>query len=120
MDNELLHILQHSLGLNQYGEGRQHRNHYVAGGKDIDLCRALCALGYMIERAQNNLTGGSPWFSVTPAGIDAVAFESPSPPKLTRGQKNYLEYLEVAECFDSFKHWLQYTAARKRNRQVTT
>lgn len=59
MNKELLHILQHSLGLNEYGQGNQYRNHFVAGGDDVRKCRELVALGYMRERKDNGLTGGS-------------------------------------------------------------
>lgn len=115
MRQELLHVLQHSLGLDQHGQGSQYRNHFVAGGRDIDLCRELVASGHMTERADNGLTGGMPWFSVTPNGIDAVALESPKAPpepKLTRSQKRYREYLVVGDCFESFADFLRYTTRR--------
>lgn len=46
MDSKL-RILQHSLGLDQYGAGRQYRNHFVTGeGSDgFPLCRELVAEG---------------------------------------------------------------------------
>lgn len=87
MDKDLLHILQHSLGLDKYGQGRQYRNHYVAGGDDVRKCRELVALGHMREHPANALTGGGPCFTVTRDGINAVAEHSPAPPKLTRGQQ---------------------------------
>ena len=105
---ELLHILQHSLGVDRYGQGEQYRNHYVAGGNDVERCRTLVAQGYMREQPGGQLTGGMPVFSVTAAGIDAVALQSETPPKLTRSQKRYRDYLEVAECYEDFKHYLQY------------
>ncbi len=42
-----LHILQHSLGLDQFGEGRQYRNHFAAGpgGQDFADCVALTEMG---------------------------------------------------------------------------
>ena len=114
ISTDLLQILQHSLGLNQYGEGKQYRNHYVAGGDDAAKCRELVAMGYMAERPSSELTGGDPLFQVTPAGVDVVALQSPAPPKLTRGQKRYLKYLEESDCFDSFLHFLRYEQAKKR------
>ena len=68
MDSKL-HILQHSLGLDHYGAGRQYRNHFVTGegSDDFPLCRELVAEGLMTERAGNELSGGSPVFFVTRA-----------------------------------------------------
>lgn len=105
MEKGLLHILQHTLGLNEYGEGRQYRNHFVAGGDDVRKCRELVSLGHMVERKDNGLTGGSPWFSVTQQGIDFVATNSPARPKLTRSQKRYREYLR-ADSGLSFAEWI--------------
>lgn len=34
--------------------------------------------------------------------------------QLTRSQQRYQEYLEVAECFESFFHWLCYREDRRR------
>ena len=109
MDKKLLHILQHSLGLDQYGNGRQYRNHFVTGpgSKDFDDCRALVSEGMMMEgRAPTELTGGMQLFIVTPKGVDFVALNSPEPPKLTRSQKRYREFLE-SDCGYSFGEWLR-------------
>lgn len=97
MDKAQLHILQHSLGLDQYGQGRQYRNHYVAGGKDIDHCRELVGMGYMREhKMAPELTGGGPCFVVTDRGFEAVALFSPAPPpppKVNSAKKRYLDHL---------------------------
>lgn len=104
-----LSILQHSLGLDQYGKGRQYRNHYVAGGKDIDHCRELVGMGYMREhKIAPELTGGSPCFVVTDSGFEAVALFSPAKPpepKLARAQKRYRDYLRSESC-DGFAWFL--------------
>lgn len=95
---EQLCILQHSLGLDQYGQGRQYRNHYVAGPGHhsySDLLE-LVTLSYMKERPATAISGGNPWFSVTREGIDAVAQFSPAPPpppKVNRAQKRYRDHL---------------------------
>jgi len=118
MNKELLHILQHSLGLDEYGHGNQYRNHFVAGGDDVRKCRELVALGCMRELKDNGLTGGSPWFSVTQAGIDAVALESPKrppEPKLTRSQKRYRRFLEYGDGFDSFLEFCRWDSAPERS-----
>lgn len=109
MDSKL-HILQHSLGLDQYGEGRQYRNHFVTGpgSDDFNNCRALVADGLMTERAGNELSGGDPVFSVTRNGIDFVALNSPRrppEPKLTRSQRRYREFRR-SDCGLTFAEWL--------------
>lgn len=76
LSNELLHILQHSLGVNQYGQGEMYRNRFCAGGKDIEKCQELTKLGYMVER---NPVFNDPWWSVTESGIQAVLLRSPKP-----------------------------------------
>lgn len=104
---EQLHILQHSLGVDRYGRGDQYRNHFCTGpeSKDFDLCNELVALELMRDGGPRKVMGGMHVFTVTPAGIDAVAFQSPEPPKLTRSQKRYREYL-AADCGFSFAEWL--------------
>ncbi len=112
MTKEQLHVLQHSLGVDQYGQGRMYRNHFCAGGKDVDICRSMVAMGYMIERPASELTGGDPLFHVTEAGKAAVIAESPKPPKLTRSQLRYRAFLRE-DCGASFREWLGWQKARK-------
>lgn len=111
-----LHILQHALGVDQYGlvhychEGREHygfmpnRNHFCAGGSDEDVCKELIALGYM---KLHRTTEVYPYFncSVTESGKEAVRRESPPAPKLSRSQKRYREFLH-ADTGYSFGEWL--------------
>ena len=42
-----LEILQHALGVDQYGRGEMYRNHFCAGGDDEATCRELVEMGYM-------------------------------------------------------------------------
>lgn len=116
MTSEQLHILQHSIGVDKFGQGRMDRNHFCAGGKDVDLCRSLVVLGFMVERPASELTGGDPLFHVTQAGKNAVGNESPKPPKLTRGQRRYREFLS-ADTGRKFGEWLKDSAAFKRTNQ---
>jgi hypothetical protein len=106
MDSKL-HILQHSLGLDEYGEGRQYRNHFVTGpgSDDWGHCVSLVGDGLMTQQRGNALTGGDDCFRVTPKGIDYVALNSPARPKLTRSQQRYREFLD-ADCGLSFREWL--------------
>ena len=107
-----LHILQHSLGLDQYGQGTWYRNHYVCGTghHGYDDCRALCELGLMTERGANDLTGGDSCFVVTDEGKAAVRRESPKPPRLSRGQRRYRAFLN-ADCGMKFGEWLKREGA---------
>lgn len=90
-----LHILQHSLGVDRYGQGRQYRNHFVTdeGSSDYQHCMALVEAGLMTRRPGNALSGGDDIFIVTRAGIDFVSANSPKPPRLTRSQQRYENWL---------------------------
>lgn len=76
MEKDLLQILQHSLGLDRHGRGRQYRNHFCPGGEDINKCRELVNLGFMTERPASEITGGI-LFTVTQKGIEAVLTRAP-------------------------------------------
>ncbi len=106
-----LEILQHSLGVDQYGHGRMYRNHFCAGGGDVDICRSLVELGYMREHRTTELFPDYNC-SVTEAGKEAVRQQSPKPPKLTRSQQRYREFLH-ADTGYSFGEWLKLTSARR-------
>ncbi len=105
---EHLHILQHSLGLDQYGRGQWYRNHFVTGpdGTDFADCRALVACGLMTDHGPQELAGGMHCFSVTELGMTIVREFSPLPPKLTRSQRRYEEFLK-ADCGMKFGEWLR-------------
>jgi hypothetical protein len=98
-----LQILQHALGVDQYGRGEMYRNHFCAGGKDEQVCRELVAMGYMTTFERSHL----PYYNcqVTEAGRRAMLAESPKPPRLTRSQLRYREYLK-ADTGLSFREWL--------------
>jgi hypothetical protein len=103
-----LHILQHSLGVDQFGQGDQYRNHFVTGedSVDYDNCMALVSDGLMRRRDGAGLPfGGDHLFHVTDAGKKFVAEYSPKPPKLTASQKRYQAYLD-ADSNMSFGEWL--------------
>jgi len=105
MTHAQLQILQHSLGVDEYGRGNQYRNFFCAGGKDEDTCRELVALGFM---KQHKTTEMYPYFncSVTEEGKAAMLRESPEPPKLTRSQQRYRDYLKADTGF-SFREYLE-------------
>ncbi|ADW17181.1 hypothetical protein Despr_1008 [Desulfobulbus propionicus DSM 2032] len=116
MDKELLHILQHSLGVDQYGHGEQYRNHFATdpGGKDFAKCQQLAEIGLMKDLGTRKLWGDMHCFVVTPAGKEAVALHSPAPPKISKSKRRYQEYLECADCFESFRDFLRYDTDRRR------
>lgn len=91
MKPEHLHILQHSLGLNQYGRraSDQHvnsddwngcyRNRFVTGADSPDgrLCTEMVELGYMIDHGEQKRLGNGHVFQVTQAGFEAMRAASP-------------------------------------------
>lgn len=117
-----LEILQHALGLNKYGrcaahDDRRicrdhysdtppgHRNRFCAGADDEPDCRELVMLGLMV---QHPTTAWLPYFncSVTDAGRKAVRDNSQVPPKLTRSQQRYRDFIN-ADCGATFGEWLK-------------
>lgn len=105
LNHRQLEILQHALGVDQFGRGQMYRNHFCAGGADEDTCRGLVALGYMATFTRSYL----PYYNctVTEAGKAAMIAQSPAPPKLTRGQRRYRAFLK-ADGGMSFGEWLKY------------
>jgi hypothetical protein len=106
-----LHILQHSLGLDRYGEGRQFRNHFCTGPgcTDYEDCMAMVDYGLMRLCDHRVIYGGDSAFQVTHGGIEYVALHSPKRPsekKMTRSQKRYWQYLRT-DCNESFGEWLK-------------
>ena len=103
-----LHILQHALGLDQYGQGESYRRHFVTGEGSVDHpdCMALVERGLMTRQAGSQLTGDMDAFFVTDAGRQAVRDHSPPPPKLTRSQKRYRAWLD-ADAPIPFSQWIK-------------
>ena len=97
LTNAELHILQHSLGVDQYGQGEQYRNYFVTGEGSIDHphCLALVSRALMTVRRGNALTGDMDLFHVTDLGKAVMADASPAAPKLTAGQKRYRQWLDA-------------------------
>ena len=118
--NGKLHILQHTLGLDQWGKGRQFRNHFVTGPKTTDWphCVALVAEGLMEQHASHALSGGNPWFSVTEAGKKYVAENSPAEPakpKMSRSKQRYDRFLKYGDGFESFLSYCCWDAKPERS-----
>lgn len=114
MDAKQLHILQHSLGLDEYGRGTFYRNRFVTGvgSKDHADCMALYEQGFMTRVANVEMFGGDDIFTVTEAGKLAAVENSPSPPKLTRSQQNYQDWLN----YDSDLPFIEYVKMKSHLR----
>lgn len=106
MDKDL-HILQHSLGVDDYGRGKQYRNYFAAsvGSSNFVACCRLQAKRLMAYRESDVSTLA--YFYVTELGKKFVAENSPAPQKLTRGQKRYQDFLD-ADSGMKFGEWLRY------------
>jgi hypothetical protein len=107
---EELHIVQHSLGCDQYGRGTRYRNHFCASsgpGSNVGVCESLVAQGLMRERRSPSFVPSDMrTFHVTDEGIAAMERESPSPPKVSRSKARYAAFL-AADCGLSFGEWLR-------------
>lgn len=110
-----LHILQHSLGVDQYGQGDQYRDHFVTGecSDDHPTCMALVADGLMRRWPAVKVYGEMDLFRVTDAGRAYVREHSPEPPKLTSGQRRYQRWLDGAADWMTFGEWLRTPEARQ-------
>lgn len=108
MNAKQLHVLQHSLWLDQYGRGTHYRNRFITGpgSKDFGHCQALVQAGLMQDHGVRELAGGDHLFTVTEAGRMAVREQSPPAPKLSRGRQRYLEFLS-SDCGEGFGIWLR-------------
>jgi len=126
MTAEQLHILQHSLGADKFGRnhedvrrGPYYRDYYCAGlenNKIMGDILYLVSMGWM--RAGHKLNEGrDQYFHVTEAGRIAMLNASPKPPKLTRDQKRYRDYLN-ADCGESFIEYLKYLHQCKRDGRI--
>lgn len=114
----ILEVLQHALGLDEYGRGKITRNRFVSGQGDTyyATCATLVSQGLMIKVSVNKVfTGGDDCFMVTEEGQLFVRKESPSAPKLTRSQKNYRAFLS-ADTGGSFKEWLTQPRVNEEHR----
>ena len=106
-----LRILQHALDKDKYGHGRHARNLFVTDDdcENGVICNRLVTWGLMLRHPPRELSGGSPWFTVTQDGQCAMRANSPNPAKQSASQRRYLEWLRLDSC-ESFGDWLKRTA----------
>jgi hypothetical protein len=100
--SEMLSVIQHSLGVDKFGQGDQYRDHFVTGEGSTDwpICMEATGLGFMKRHASPAHFGGNDFFIVTDAGRVWMAENSPPAPKLTRGQRRYREWLNISDVYD--------------------
>lgn len=114
-------IMRHTLGLNHSGES--YRNFFDAGEAptevkpghgDWGVLVGLEARGLMARsRTPGFMPPGTVVFHVTEAG-KACDLSLPPGPKLTRSQARYKRWLDVGDCFRSFREFLIYETAREK------
>lgn len=113
-----LHILQHALGLDDYGRGKSYCDHFVTGpGCDNwALCEEHVAAGFMVKHEPRALFKGGEHccFQVTDAGREYVLEHSPAPPRMSASKKRYLTWLRVADVYPdlTFGEWLKAKQSR--------
>lgn len=124
MNANQLHILQHSLGCDQYGRSEHrgadegdgcfgyYRNRYVSD-PEPDLIE-LVTFGLLKDHGPQSLAGGMHCYTVTEHGLAHMRLDSPKPPKLTRSQQRWRDYLKVADCFESFGAYLKYLTRKSQ------
>lgn len=85
LSKQELQILQHALGVDEFGREQVYRNYFAAGPDDIPTCQALIEMGYMRQVATTVMF---PDFNcrVTEEGKAAVLRKSP---KLPKGEVSY-------------------------------
>lgn len=123
LSKEELHILRHSLGLDDTGRGKQYRNSYVLGPECPDFAKLkdLESRGLMSDLGPRSIFGGMHGFTVTPAGRAIAATPDPLPHK-ERGRRVYRYWLSISDCFpdSTFKDFLtrpEFVGSRQRARQ---
>lgn len=116
-----LSILQHALGLDEFGRGTKYRNHFVSckGHHDQPEIDAMVSEGLMAQRhgIHQQLLGGedSYCFYVTKEGERYIEEHSPKPPRLTRSQQRGARWREFGDMFDSFRDFLRWDSSPERS-----
>lgn len=123
MNPKQLHVLQHSLGCDEFGQYRTHGRPHVDEGDgcfgyyqnrfvtdpasdDGKLCGELVALGLMKDHGAQSIAGGMHCYSVTREGVAAMKQHSPKPPKVSRSRARYLQFL-AADLDCTFGEYLK-------------
>lgn len=99
--SRLLQVLQHSLGVDQFGRGNMYRRHFVTGEGSLDhpTCLEAVTLGLMVRHPGNALTGEMDLFLVTEAGREFVRTRSPKPDRRQRNKDRYSRFLDISDVY---------------------
>lgn len=102
-----LSIVQHSLGVDQYGQGEMYRNHFASD--PTPELENLVTHGLLADRGVVKWAGELHCYCVTKKGIRWMKKQSPAPPKVSRSQLRYRKWLDVQDCFGdmTFGEWLK-------------
>lgn len=109
LDRAEIEVLRHAIGADRFGQVSNPRNVFMTAcdGSDGRVCLGLVAKGLMKDLGcGGELSGGDNVFIVTQAGRDAVAATAEKPPRLTRSQRRYREFLRC-DFGLSFGEWLK-------------
>jgi len=108
-----LAMMRHALGFDCQGNGRRYRNHYCGPqGEERKAWMELVDAGWATHKNLGPISGGDDTFWLTKPAIDYVCSKRPAPPKLTRSQKRYREFLD-ADSGMRFGEWLKGLGKRK-------
>lgn len=116
MTDQQLHILQHALGADKYGQWPKghdwyYRDYYI--GQD-DVADELVVQGFMNKYPGNAATGGDDCYRVTGNGIVAMRQNSPKPPVLSKAKRRYERFLSWSDATGgSFRDFLKSDACEK-------
>jgi hypothetical protein len=104
-----LHALLHTLGLEDPERREHYRNHYATGDPPEPDILALVGLGLMRQvRRPAFLPEGDRVYAATPEGLAAALAQRPKPPKRTRSQRRYREFVDWHEAFGgTFREFLR-------------
>ena len=112
-----LHILRHAIGIDDAGQDRypnarsddERRNYYVTAAESPDgqRCQRLVVFGWMRDAGRHCMMPGDHYYIVTDAGKAVVRLHKPAPPRLTRSQRRYREFLDSASGILKFGEWLK-------------
>lgn len=114
MNEKHLAILQHTIGADEFGKRRWDRNYFVTGEgtTDYPFCMELVGADLMVRCAGNAITCGDYVFYAKRIGMAYVAEHSKKPPKLTRAQIRYREWL-ADDGHWTFGEWLKNIYGRR-------
>lgn len=95
-DAQLLHVLQHSLGVDEYGRGEMYRNYFCTGAGTVDypVCMEAVRRELMSPpRPGGKIYGDMDFFYVTELGKAYVRSFSPVAPVISRSKRRYARFL---------------------------